>query len=553
MLDKVFLGQRVSKLDIGETSQKITRVNLLVDSDHMYTAGDDTGRTIEKTCPWGTQAMCNSILARVSGVEYKPFSGESGLIDPAAETGDGITVGGVYSVLADSIIRFNGLYSADISAPGGSEVEDEYPYKSRAQRQAERQSAQIYSRITKTAEQITLEVNNQVAGLNSKIELTASSLTSQINNVNSGLSSKIEQTASSLTSQISSTNGQVSSIKQYVDGITLSVSNGSTSSSIVLKSGSTTISSQTIQMNGLVTFTGLSSGTTTINGACIKTGTIDANRLNLTGAITFSDLNYQFQQELNSTANAAQTASSTASSAYGLASGWTYSGTTYIDGAKIMTGTVMASKLLGGYVGLLDANQSNVGWITITSTSTGYGIEISSNTGGIRINPSGNFWVDTYNGSFGITSSGVVCGRHCVPLVSNQYSLGASGLYWSDIYATNDTIHTSDREKKKDIDYDMERYDALFGMLRPVSYRFKDGQSGRTHLGLISQDVEDALAACGMTGMDFAGFIKSPVKKEDGDEMELKWEYGLRYGEFISMCIYQIQKLISRVEKLEGK
>lgn len=69
MLDKVFLGQHVSKLDIGEKSEKITRVNLLVDSEHMYTAGNDTGRTLEKTCPWGTQAMCNSILTRVSGVE----------------------------------------------------------------------------------------------------------------------------------------------------------------------------------------------------------------------------------------------------------------------------------------------------------------------------------------------------------------------------------------------------------------------------------------------------------------------------------------------------
>ncbi|MFR8874751.1 MAG: hypothetical protein ACLVHV_15755 [Oscillospiraceae bacterium] len=38
--------------------------------------------------------------------------------------------------------------------------------------------------------------------------------------------------------------------------------------------------------------------------------------------------------------------------------------------------------------------------------------------------------------------------------------------------------------------------------------------SGRTHWGLISQDIEELLPQLGMTSMDFAGFIKSP-KTED--------------------------------------
>lgn len=43
-------------------------------------------------------------------------------------------------------------------------------------------------------------------------------------------------------------------------------------------------------VNTCVTFKGLEEGTTTINGACIKTGMIDAQYLNLTGQITFDDL-----------------------------------------------------------------------------------------------------------------------------------------------------------------------------------------------------------------------------------------------------------------------
>lgn len=67
MSDKVFVGQRTAKLNIGEKPDQITRVNLIIDSDHMYTAGNDTGRTIEKTCAWGTQAMCDSILSQEIG------------------------------------------------------------------------------------------------------------------------------------------------------------------------------------------------------------------------------------------------------------------------------------------------------------------------------------------------------------------------------------------------------------------------------------------------------------------------------------------------------
>lgn len=49
---------------------------------------------------------------------------------------------------------------------------------------------------------------------------------------------------------------------------------------------------------GMVTFQGLSGGTTTIDGACIKTGKIKAERLELTGAITWDDLDEDAKDEI---------------------------------------------------------------------------------------------------------------------------------------------------------------------------------------------------------------------------------------------------------------
>ena len=69
-------------------------------------------------------------------------------------------------------------------------------------------------------------------------------------------------------------------IDQSLDGITLSAANGSESSTLTLKYGSTTLASARITFSGLVNFVTQSdlstAGQTTINGGNIKTGVIDS-------------------------------------------------------------------------------------------------------------------------------------------------------------------------------------------------------------------------------------------------------------------------------------
>ena len=174
--DKVYLGQNASDLDYDEKAPKISRVNLAVDSDHIYTSGDDTGRTLEVSCPWGSQAMADSILSKVSGIEYQPYEASDALLDPATEIGDGITLGGVYSVLAQSYVSLDKQCAANISAPYTDEIDDEYPYKTPEQRKAERQLAQTRSLITKNAEEIKLEVQG-LDGKYTKLSQTVNGFT----------------------------------------------------------------------------------------------------------------------------------------------------------------------------------------------------------------------------------------------------------------------------------------------------------------------------------------------------------------------------------------
>lgn len=509
MSDSIFLGPNVASLETGEVSERISRVNLSVDSDNYFTAGDDSGKTLELECPWASQAMADSILAKVKNYDYQPLKADNALLDPAAEIGDAVTVGGYRSVLAQINTTFNNACAATISAPGSDEVDDEYPYKSHERREMERELARTRSLISKSSEEILLQVE--------------------------GIADDLE--------------GQISSISVKLDSITLSVSNGSTSSTIELKAGETTISSETIQMDGLVTFTGLSSGTTTIDGACIKTGQIDADRLNLTGAITFSDLSGSVQGNINdaqSTANSAYSlanaANNTANNAEDKVEAWSYRGTTYIDGSKIQTGTVEASILRGGTVELLASGGSTVGSIEITSTTTGVGLEFVTNRGGMRMTSAGNWWVDTTNCSFGTTSTGRFSFSDSpTPSSDGSVTLGRSTVRWGDVYSQNAAINTSDANFKKNVEYGLDRFLPVFDALRPVSFKFIDGQSDRTHMGIIAQDLEETLSELNIPTKDFAAFIKS--WGIDEETREGGYRYAIRYGEFVPLLIYQVQKI----------
>ena len=157
--------------------------------------------------------------------------------------------------------------------------------------------------------------------------------------------------------------------------------------------------------------------------------------------------------------------------------------------------------------------------------------------------------------------------------------LGVANQKWRAVFAQNGTIQTSDRNAKHDItDLDPEKITAFIMGLKPSSYVFNDADSGRTHWGLISQDIEELFPQLGMTSMDFAGFIKSPktedyyedvpetvTDEETGEgktvtRKELKtrtiegeYIYSLRYDEFIAPLICMVQKQQKQIENLERR
>lgn len=493
--EKFFVGLDITGFEDTGKYRPISRVTLMVDDSNAITAGDDSGLEITATCPHATQEMVNALLSQLQGYQYQSFTADAANLDPSAELGDGVTVSGVYSTL--SRLDDDGEGFPDISAPGEVALEEEYPAAGPMTQEFNRQIAQTRSLISKTSEEILLQVDDL--------------------------------------------GDQVSSISTKLDSITLTVQNGSTSSTIKLMAGSAEISSQTIQMNGLVTFTGLQNGTTTIDGACIKTGTIDADRLNLTGAITFGDLSSSVQNDINDAYSMAWQAQSDASSAQSTVESWSYGGTTYIDGTQIMTGTVRASTLEGGYIALLSSSERTVGELTMTGASTAtYAVDLYS-YGALRLTAgSGAVFIEG-GSSFIELDSRISCGNDIAPSVSGGYSCGISTRRWSDIYADNSEIQTSDQNKKHDIEELPEKYLEMMDRIRPVRYRLNDGTSGRFHVGFIAQEVEQAMADAKIGSLEFGGWVKDI--DEDGNDI-----YMLRYSEFIAVLWAKIKQLESRLE-----
>jgi hypothetical protein len=133
------------------------------------------------------------------------------------------------------------------------------------------------------------------------------------------------------------------------------------------------------------------------------------------------------------------------------------------------------------------------------------------------------------------------------PSSTNTIDIGQSSskqfrnVYAKQFYQNGTAISTSDRRKKTNIKDIAKKYIDFFKRLKPRSFRFKDGESGRTHTGFIAQEVEEAAAESGINNKDLA-FI---CIDEEGN-------YGLRYEELIAIQTQVIQDLMARVERLEN-
>lgn len=639
MSDTVFHLQKRAKNVKGTPAyQPYSKVRIIVGEDDdgnqlIYEAGNDSARVLEITNPYGTQALANSILQRLSGFQYAPYVADSAILNPAAELGDGVSVGDVYSFIASSETIFDPIMSATISAVEDGEIDHEYPYETQESKEIARKlngisttfniklgeiSTEIedmdrgYStRITQLSNSITAEVNartNADSQMSSRITQNANSITAEVNartTADGQLSSRITQNANSITSEINArtnADSQLSSrITQNANSITSEVTRATTAEGNLNSRITQTANSIQAQVNGIYApdwnsrtvykkndVVKIVDGTTatyykakvqntnvrppnTQNWEVVSNPTVQsianigldgvtlgykASDLENSATITLNRNGVEIQSQVITMTNV--TADSI--SANNITSGTMQAGSIAVDGKFTVkrtenNQTINCGWLGGGVAKIPDyynryadavalGSASEVAYIAVTDgviqDNVKSGSAMLRNRDAVVYCNASFFQNQSAGGTF--TDVHPYC---MMETLDGDHFLGST---YHDIRCSEQFNIVSDRRKKKDVDYNMSRYDSLFRSLKPCSYRLKTDADTQEHIGFIAQDVDEILRENGLDNSAFVGRLYDLEGYSNDDPL-----LALRYGEFTALNTHMIQKLMGRVDELEKK
>lgn len=138
----------------------------------------------------------------------------------------------------------------------------------------------------------------------------------------------------------------------------------------------------------------------------------------------------------------------------------------------------------------------------------------------------------------------IISGCSIVPEMGNVANLGLSSNKWNDVWCVNVPTSSSARMYKTDIKPFDDRHDAFFDGLIPCQFKFKNGESGRDHYGFVVDEVRTALDKANISTNECAAYVLNNPEEPDG-------EGSLRYGEFVALNTWEIQRLKARIAELE--
>ena len=159
-----------------------------------------------------------------------------------------------------------------------------------------------------------------------------------------------------------------------------------------------------------------------------------------------------------------------------------------------------------------------------------------------------NGWSDSiyvYYNPGGTVHEAIVCNSSFVPS-STSHILGDIRRPWKQVYYSSLEIVSSSRNNKYDITSIPDNFDIFFDNLQTRKFRLKIDESRRQHLGFIVDEVGTALNVSDIPSDDFAGY-------EVFNQNDPLGSGGLRYGEFIALNTWQIQKAKKKISELEER
>ncbi len=167
MAESFNLLRRVKSLDTAPETDGYSGVLIFAGQDEEgnnieYFSGDRSGKVLEITNEWGTQAQADAIYRKIRGFRYQPYKAAGTTIDPSVEIGDAVTVADTYGGVFLRATDYRDTTS-DLEAPSNEEIEHEFQIQSPTNRQYERFTRSVRSSLSITATKIAAEVEAREA------------------------------------------------------------------------------------------------------------------------------------------------------------------------------------------------------------------------------------------------------------------------------------------------------------------------------------------------------------------------------------------------------
>lgn len=133
-------------------------------------------------------------------------------------------------------------------------------------------------------------------------------------------------------------------------------------------------------------------------------------------------------------------------------------------------------------------------------------------------------------GGYGFVGHGevhaILNGDFFGPGANDERNLGSGSRRWSNIYAVNGSINTSDERQKTNI---QPIDDAVLDAWEDVEYtQFQWVDGDRTHVGVVAQHVQTVFESHGLDAFDYGVLCWDEWDNEDGTTSDM---YGVRYDQ----------------------
>ena len=237
-------GQDVifSQISVGDQLAPITKVVLHKMDGNKFTAGDDSGRTLNVDSPWASQEVADYILESVALYEYQPFTASGVIVDPAVEIGDVLKFGGTGKCCYQHDTVYGKALLSAMGAMEEKEINHDYKYVSSDSRSTSRALSgygSALSKLEKKQEELSDSFKVELGDVRSSLDVyvkktedleeASAALTTRVSGAETALEMNtqsigdLQEASTTLEARVDGAEASISLNAQTIDGVGKSV------------------------------------------------------------------------------------------------------------------------------------------------------------------------------------------------------------------------------------------------------------------------------------------------------------------------------------------